>query len=1311
MKKIFIFFMFFFSITFNTHAWETITKSVDYYSGLDSSSSAISNLINWNMVYWRYNSWVRKVGCWSAGNIWTSGLQAYIIWTEYLYYSSWRWEYLAKPESLSVSDCNYDSNNTNSLDSVDSIRRDFYAYAYDHSTWYLYRSREWSISRKRVINEKIDTQFTWLHMPYFDRTPNAFAVYSWDIYRIWNDWIYKNDSLIFNDSSVSWLWWSDVTITNEGDSLFYYPNSSSKSMYKFNLSNLSDWTKYNLTWIDSDFWSPTDLKSWDDGNIYIAYVNWYSKAWIYKFNTNEAPTLTSLTSTSDYINISNSWSINFSINWITDNDSWQNINLEYSLDGGSTFNSIKTISTPISWWNENFNLDFTWELDWINTITVRANDWIANSNTVSISLEKDTVKPELSNISELGLTNDNTPNLSFTVSEDNVSINYWWTCASSDLNFNSWNNSTDLNLLSDWVYSDCTLLATDKVWNNSLLYNINSFTVDTIAPSNPTNISYNSGSLLSQSRDVNIDITHSDESDVDAWCILENWIDISNCVWWNKSTSFTFDSDWYKNLDFYLRDLAWNVNHFEDTNSILVDTVDPIVALTKDADSSYTNTWKLVASTVIETNLKEVRYEVIDNSLTCNSDITFSNIYNVWNDIILDNELYNWNKICFRAEDEVWRYWYTESSLIENIDMTNPEEPNISSNQSGWNTIKFKWTCVYEEWLQFVVIDNWVEIARENLTDPCVIDFEYILPDSEFEHNIEYYLEDRATNKSLRKQLNAYVDSSGVLITPQWWKTVEPIVNFFWFGQPNSNVKIYDTDKSIYIAEGSTDANWTFNIQTETSQALGDLTIDLELAWNLKNEPRTINIASSSIIVPTIDEDSVYSKYSGDKDIYSFESQIISFSAMWEPLSKFKVYSYAEVDWERVITEIAEWKFDSNWEAFVSSNVELPGWENQLFIQDTIHNVSSTIVYMVIADPFGTVYDSETKQAIPNAKISFCREWETTLATLPLLHWEEQPNPVTTDSDWNYFSYHEVGNIYYICWVEANWYTFPSTVISEWTNNLDWTPNIGSHGQIFEIIPTPLHIDIPLDRKVEIQKTSWWWGWGGWWINTPSILKNYKTTRKYSKVWNRQLMVLAQEWTETEEKTLRNDFGWGVYAEDLYRVMYESWICSQNYKCWIGFTKPVLIQITDLNLSIPFELLIRYSEEDDFSVFNDYDLNWNTISFTSNRWFELKINKDIKKIDNEKNNTDTEKQVNRYITKTYKVKNVKDYLIYINRADTKYGSLFDRVGNDIIINKFPKIFIKIEALNQVKLPEEYKYVYNYLASIYNERFDRIYGNN
>jgi hypothetical protein len=98
----------------------------------------------------------------------------------------------------------------------------------------------------------------------------------------------------------------------------------------------------------------------------------------------------------------------------------------------------------------------------------------------------------------------------------------------------------------------------------------------------------------------------------------------------------------------------------------------------------------------------------------------------------------------------------------------------------------------------------------------------------------------------------------------------------------------------------------------------------------------------------------------------------------------------------------------------------------------------------------------------------------------------------------------------------------------------------------------------------------------------------------------------------------------------------------------IELTQPIHIQVTDLDLT-NFNAYIRYGDEEEYVLFTDYDLNGNTLSFSTEKGFELKI----------ENNVISEEfvlleKLKRYDVVYYKPQNLVEYLKFISEMDNKY---------------------------------------------------------
>jgi len=115
--------------------------------------------------------------------------------------------------------------------------------------------------------------------------------------------------------------------------------------------------------------------------------------------------------------------------------------------------------------------------------TITVTDSAGNvSNTLTITTF--TVDQSAATLAEVTVvttpTNDNTPDYTFSSSEAGT-ITYGGSCSSSTTSATTDNNTITLVSLSDGTYSNCTITVTDNS-SNSVTLNINSFIIDTTAP-------------------------------------------------------------------------------------------------------------------------------------------------------------------------------------------------------------------------------------------------------------------------------------------------------------------------------------------------------------------------------------------------------------------------------------------------------------------------------------------------------------------------------------------------------------------------------------------------------------------------------------------------------------------------------------------------------------------------------------------------------------------------------------------------------------------------------------------------------------
>lgn len=122
--------------------------------------------------------------------------------------------------------------------------------------------------------------------------------------------------------------------------------------------------------------------------------------------------------------------------------------------------------------------------------------------TGTSTIRVDTLAPTLTQVTPVpALTNDTTPNYTFNSSEAGTIV-YGGDCSSATTSAVSGNNTVTFNALSSATHSNCTIRVTDAAGNQSAVLNVNSFTVDAIAPtitsvsSDAPNVTYGLGSLI-----------------------------------------------------------------------------------------------------------------------------------------------------------------------------------------------------------------------------------------------------------------------------------------------------------------------------------------------------------------------------------------------------------------------------------------------------------------------------------------------------------------------------------------------------------------------------------------------------------------------------------------------------------------------------------------------------------------------------------------------------------------------------------------------------------------------------------------------
>jgi len=141
-----------------------------------------------------------------------------------------------------------------------------------------------------------------------------------------------------------------------------------------------------------------------------------------------------------------------------------------------------------------------------------ATDAAGNSSVAPTIIDnqvtyQDTTAPTLAQVTPIpSLTNDNTPNYTFSSSEAGT-ITYGGDCSSASTVAIVGNNMVTFSALSDGAHTNCTITVTDADANASNPLSVNSFTVDTTAPSTSDN-----APTAWRNTDASVTLTASDGS-------------------------------------------------------------------------------------------------------------------------------------------------------------------------------------------------------------------------------------------------------------------------------------------------------------------------------------------------------------------------------------------------------------------------------------------------------------------------------------------------------------------------------------------------------------------------------------------------------------------------------------------------------------------------------------------------------------------------------------------------------------------------------------------------------------------------------
>ncbi len=140
-----------------------------------------------------------------------------------------------------------------------------------------------------------------------------------------------------------------------------------------------------------------------------------------------------------------------------------------------------------------------------------------------------------------------------------------------------------------------------------------------------------------------------------------------------------------KYVCFRARDIIGNISFARSSVITGIDRSAPTISVTEPAEGAARE--KTVAATITDANPVSVGNRYAISSEDCDADLigsdTEGTAYTSGEEVTLNNELQNGQYVCFRARDEAGNVRFARSSVIDNIDRTEPTFGGVTITSSG----------------------------------------------------------------------------------------------------------------------------------------------------------------------------------------------------------------------------------------------------------------------------------------------------------------------------------------------------------------------------------------------------------------------------------------------------------------------------------------------------------------------------------------------------------------------------------------------------------------------------------------------------
>lgn len=462
---------------------------------------------------------------------------------------------------------------------------------------------------------------------------------------------------------------------------------------------------FYFVWINNAFWATVDIPIYDFETAW-----WYTTTWPWwsRITTDKYQWLYSL-SANNYTWLLLGSTACFSVNfYIQPSQTWIWYYTKYNVTLGLL--NTDYFAVYIDWnlmWKWTWNYPWTkvnlWATQWSHVLTfcnvksalsVASDayvDYITLTTNLPIVLQQVTPVPSI--------VATHTPSYTF-YSPIAWNIIYSWWCSSATTTAVAWNNTITFNSLADWTYSACTIKVSIPTIVDSQILTVNTFMVDTTAPTINFNSPWNWA--LYPSAILPLNVSYSDAGSgintagISATLQKWNWT-----AWWSDILpgNFTLTSEtsssttwqlsklsyWKYRLNFSVPDNIWNTAL--SSSIFYIDEPELIIS------NSLVNIWNVIASTKVFSSDLNITVKTVwaPFNVILNKD---------WNVLNSSIEMTDWN----------WTYWfwYDKSPYTSNISIIN----NNQVIASQWLLINTNWNKnVYNYSLKFWTKVNNTQVA------------------------------------------------------------------------------------------------------------------------------------------------------------------------------------------------------------------------------------------------------------------------------------------------------------------------------------------------------------------------------------------------------------------------------------------------------------------------------------------------------------------------------------------------------------------------------------------------------------------------